>query len=114
RAARSTGIGGRVSAREVFAAADRGDERAARVVADEALLVARAICAVVTVVDPELVVLGGGVGRAEGLLDRVERELRRISPVLPELRVSALGADAVVDGCLSAGLERTWERVTAA
>ena len=31
---------------------------------------------------------------------------------LPELRVSALGADAVVDGCLAAGIDRAWELVT--
>jgi predicted NBD/HSP70 family sugar kinase len=113
RAARGTGMRGAVSARRVFAAADRGDERAARVVADEALLVAKAICAVVTVVDPELIVLGGGVGRAAGLFHLVEREVRQLAPILPELRVSALGADAVVDGCLSAGAERIWEQVTA-
>jgi predicted NBD/HSP70 family sugar kinase len=114
RAARGAGLRGSVSARHVFAAAARGDQRAAAVGADEAVLVARAVCAVVTVVDPELVVLGGGVGQAAGFVDAVERELRRLAPVLPELRVSALGVDAVVDGCLAAGIERTWELVTAA
>jgi len=113
RAARRAGMGGRVSARGVFAAAERSDERAARVVADEALLVARAVCAVVTVADPELVVVGGGVGRAAGFLDAVAREVRRLAPVLPELRVSALGTDAVVDGCLAAGLDRAWQIATA-
>jgi hypothetical protein len=43
----------------------------------------------------------------------VARELRPITPVLPQLRVSALGADAVVDGCLTAGMDRVWEMVTA-
>jgi hypothetical protein len=33
--------------------------------------------------------------------------------VLPELRVSALGTDAVVDGCLAAGLDQAWQIVTA-
>ena len=83
-----------------------------RVVADEALLIARAVCAVITVVDPELVVLGGGVGQAAGFLEAVAQHLRRLAPVLPELRVSALGADAVVDGCLAAGIERAWQIVT--
>jgi hypothetical protein len=27
------------------------------------------------------------------------------------VRVSALGDDAVVDGCLAAGIEQLWERV---
>ncbi len=52
RAARRAGLRGPVSARRVFAAAAAGDARAAAVVADEARLVAKAICAVVTVVDP--------------------------------------------------------------
>ncbi len=72
---------------------------------------AKAVCAVVAVADPELVVIGGGIGPAEGFLDAVARDVRRISPVLPELRVSALGAYAVVDGCLAAGVERAWEIV---
>src|SRR5579859_4505977 len=114
RAARRTGMRGPVSARHVFAAAGKGDARAAKVVADEALLVAKAICAVVTVADPDLVILGGGVGQAEGFLDAVREHLRRLAPVQPELRVSALGPDAVVDGCLAAGLDRAWELVTAA
>jgi predicted NBD/HSP70 family sugar kinase len=83
------------------------------VVAAEAMLVAKAICAVVAVLDPELVVLGGGIGQAPGFADAVTAELAAIAPVTPEIRVSALGADAVVDGCLAAGLDRAWEILTA-
>ncbi len=114
RAARRAGMRGPVSARAVFTAADRGDERARQVVAAEALLVAKAITAVVAVADPELIVLGGGVGQAEGFLAAVATELRQLAPVLPELRVSALGTAAVVDGCLAAGVDRAWQIVTAA
>jgi predicted NBD/HSP70 family sugar kinase len=114
RAARRAGIRRPVSARSVFAAAADGDARAAHVVADEAILVAKAICSVVAVADPELVVLGGGIGQAAGFCAAVRRELRELAPVQPELRVSALGVDAVVDGCLAAGSERAWELVTTA
>src|SRR5262249_17711536 len=113
RAARRSGMRGPVSARRVFDVAERGDGRAARVIADEALLVAKAICAVITVADPELIVLGGGIGQATGFLDMVATEVRRLAPVQPELRVSALGPDVVVDGCLVAGLDRAWDLVTA-
>jgi predicted NBD/HSP70 family sugar kinase len=113
RAARSAGMRGAVSARRVFAAAARGDGRAAAVVAAEAGLVARAICAIVAVVDPELVVLGGGIGQAPGFAAAVQAELATLAPVRPNVLVSALGADAVVDGCLAAGTERAWEHVTA-
>jgi predicted NBD/HSP70 family sugar kinase len=112
RAARRAGMRGSVSARRVFAAAAAGDERAAAVVADEAELVARAICAIVTVVDPELVVLGGGIGQAPGFAVSVAGHLRSLSPVMPEVHVSALGTEAVVDGCLVAGVELAWQRLT--
>jgi predicted NBD/HSP70 family sugar kinase len=111
RAARRAGMRGPVSALRVFEAAARGDERATAVVAAEARLVAKAISAVVTVVDPELVVLGGGIGQAPGFAAAVTAELRSLSPVLPEVRVSALGTDVVVDGCLAAGAELAWTRL---
>jgi predicted NBD/HSP70 family sugar kinase len=104
---------GTVTARRVFASAAAGNERAAEVVAVEATLVARGVCAVVTVVDPPLVVLGGGIGQAPGFVVAVARELRTMAPVVPQLRVSALGEDAVVDGCLAAGIDRAWELVGA-
>jgi len=111
RAARRAGMRGPVSARSVFAAAARGDGRAAGIVAGEARLVAKAVSAVVTVVDPELVVLGGGIGEAPGFAAAVTAELRGLAPVLPEVRVSALGTDAVVDGCLASGTELAWARL---
>jgi predicted NBD/HSP70 family sugar kinase len=113
RAARRAGLRGQVSARRVFEAAAAGDERAAAVVAAEAELVARLLCCVVTIVDPELIVLGGGVGQAPGFAAAVTRELERIAPVMPEVRVSALGSEAVVHGVLAAGAELAWARLTA-
>jgi len=114
RAARRRGMRGPVSARRVFEAAADGDERARAVVAEEARLVAQTICAVITVVDPDLVVLGGGIGRAPGFAEAVSAELEPIAPVMPAIRVSALGTDAVVDGCLAAGTELAWARVMTA
>jgi predicted NBD/HSP70 family sugar kinase len=113
-AARRAGMARAGSAREVFEAAAAGDERAARVVAAEAALIARAACSIIAVVDPELVVLGGGIGKAAGLLDAVRVELSRLSPVQVDLRVSALGDESVVDGCLASGLDRAWELFTTA
>lgn len=109
RAARRAGLRRADTARAVFAAATAGDPRATAVVADEADLIARGIATIIAVVDPHLVVLGGGIGQAEGLLQLVERALPRFAPVVPQLRVSALGRDAVVDGCLAAGLDRAWD-----
>jgi predicted NBD/HSP70 family sugar kinase len=108
RAARRAGVRGGSTAEKVFAAAARGDAVAAAVVAEEALLVAKAICSVIAVVDPDLIVLGGGIGQAPGFLEAVVRELRPLAPVMPDVRVTQLGAETVVAGCISAGLDRAW------
>lgn len=110
RAARRTGARFR-SARSVFAAAATGDSRAREVVAAEATVVAQALAAIVAVVDPELIVLGGGIGRAPGFAEAVSTHLAQLSPILPEVRPSALGEDAVVDGCLAVGGDQLWERI---
>jgi predicted NBD/HSP70 family sugar kinase len=114
RSARRAGMRGPVSARRVFMAAAKGDKRAAAVVADEARLLARVLCTVVTIVDPELIVLGGGIGQAPGFADAVIGELRSLAPVVPEVRVSALGTEAVVDGGLAAAAELAWAQLTVA
>ena len=114
RAARRSGLTGLASARDVFAAAAAGDERAAAVVTGEARLVAAAICCVISVVDPSLIVLGGGIGQAPGFAEAVTVELAAIAPVLPEVRVSALGTDVVVDGCLAEAAAMAWTQLIAA
>jgi len=114
RAARKAGMRGPVSARSVFAAAARGDERAVAVVAEEARLVASAVCCVITVVDPGLIVLGGGIGQAPGFASAVANALSGMTPVLPEVKVSALGTDVVVDGCLAEGASLAWNQLTSA
>lgn len=98
----------------MFEAAVNGDERAAGVVAAEARLVASAICCVITVVDPGLVILGGGIGQAPGFAEAVTEALASIAPVLPEVRVSALGTEVVVDGCLAEATSLAWTDLVAA
>ena len=90
-------------------AATRGRSRSSP---REAVLIARAICSIVAVTDPDLVVLGGGIGKAAGLVDAVCAELTRLAPVPTEVRVSALGSESVVDGCLASGLDQAWTSLT--
>ena len=73
------------------------------------MLVAKAVCTVITVVDPDLVVLGGGIGQAPGFLEAVTKQLRQLAPVMPEVKASVLGTETVVAGCLAAGLDRAWQ-----
>jgi predicted NBD/HSP70 family sugar kinase len=110
KAARQAGTRLR-SARSVFAAAAEGDRRARQVVEREAAVVAHALTSIVAVVDPELIVLGGGIGRAPGFAEEVEAALAELAPVVPRVRPTALGDDAVVEGCLAVGGGRLWDRV---
>ena len=113
RAARRTGLTGLATAQDVFQAAAAGDKRAAAVVAGEARLIAAAICCVISVVDPSLIVLGGGIGQAPGFAEAVTAALAEIAPVLPEVKVSAHGTDVVVDGCLAEATAMAWTRLIA-
>jgi predicted NBD/HSP70 family sugar kinase len=113
RAARRAGLTGLATPQAVFEAAAAGDERAAAVMAGEARLVAAAICCVIAVVDPSLIVLGGGIGQAPGFAEAVTRALEEIAPVLPDVKVSALGTDVVVDGCLAEATAMAWTQLIA-
>ncbi|MDA8310592.1 MAG: ROK family transcriptional regulator [Actinomycetota bacterium] len=111
RAARRAGVPGAGSSRSVFAAAQAGDAAARAVVDAEVQLVAKAAASVVAVIDPELLVLGGGVGRAPGFAAAVAGALEEMLPFAPEVLTSALGDDAVTDGCLAMGNELAWRRL---
>ncbi|MGW5262886.1 ROK family protein [Microbispora sp. NPDC004025] len=95
------------TAKEVFDAARRGDAAACAVVAAEADHVARALAGVIAVLDPELVVLGGGIGAQAGDLlagPVAERLETLVALTPPRIEVSTLGADAVILGALAVGL----------
>lgn len=112
RTARETGMAGAITAEHVFAAARRGDPLAARVVETEARRLALAIASISAVLDPELVVLGGGVARSGDLLvEPIERELHAISPFGPRVLVSALGKDAVLYGAIAQALDEAREQL---
>lgn len=104
--ARAHGVRGATEAKDVFDRARDGDKAAARVVAGVAERVALAIAAIAPVVDPELVILGGAVGRqGDLLLESVERELAALSPFRPRIDVSALGEDAELHGAIALALQ---------
>ena len=101
------------SAKNVFAAARRGDPAAADVVDLIAARIALAIAAVVPVLDPALVILGGGIAGNGGdlLCGPIERELHRLSPFRPRLAVSALGDEVVLHGAVATALAAAQETV---
>ena len=89
-------------AKSVFDAARRGDAAAIGVIAGVAERIALAVAVVAAIVDPELVILGGGIGRqGDLLLERVEREMAALSPFRPRIEASFLGDDAEIRGAIA-------------
>ncbi|MFE0462518.1 ROK family protein [Kitasatospora sp. NPDC058965] len=119
RAARAEGMTGALNAKRVFAAARAGDPRAAAAVLREAEQLAYPVAVLAAVLDPDLVVLGGGLGHgADLLLGPLEEALHRLTPLRPRLAASALGDEAVLRGALAIALgiarPEVFERRTAA
>ncbi|WP_328608809.1 ROK family protein [Amycolatopsis sp. NBC_00345] len=87
-------------AREVL---DADDDVAREIVEEAVTALAAGLRLLVTLVAPEVVVLGGGLFEAGGLLERVDRRLAEslIFQRRPVLRRAELGDEA---GCLGAGL----------
>lgn len=118
-AARSHGMAGPLTAKDVFDAARAGNPAAVKAVELEGERLAHTVAAVAAVLDPDLVVLGGGVGHSADLLLRTVREtLRTLTPLRPKVAPSSLGEDAVLLGAVATALgtarDVTFERRTQA
>jgi predicted NBD/HSP70 family sugar kinase len=112
--ARRRGMPPPLTAKKVFEEARRGDRKARRVVAGEARRIALAIVAIASVVDPELVILGGGIGsNGDLLLDLVGQELRELSPFRPRVEVSTLQQEATLYGSVSMALQAARDQLFA-
>ena len=92
--------------RGVFERLDAGDPAALRTVEEVARLLAQAVMAVAAVLDPGLVVLGGGIGSRPDLAGKVVQLLSGWSGPQPQVEASVLGSRAVLEGALGLGLER--------
>lgn len=89
---------------EVFNAATAGDDVARHIVEEEANLIASAILAVCTVVDPELVIMTGGIGADPEFISQVRMAMKGISPHEVPIERSQLGERSGVVGAVAAGL----------
>jgi predicted NBD/HSP70 family sugar kinase len=115
RAARRAGIGIReLTPARVFERARTGDARATAVVQELGARIGLAIAAIVPVLDPELVILGGGIGgNIDQLMPAIQRELKTLSPFSPRIEASALGEDAELAGAVAMALDVAQERLFA-
>jgi glucokinase len=103
---------GSLTAREVFEAARRGDALALQVVDETAGILGLGAANVVSLVNPEIVILGGSVGRQTDLLLPRIREvvLRWAQPASArsvQIVPAGLGGDAGLYGAAYAVLERS-------
>jgi predicted NBD/HSP70 family sugar kinase len=106
RTAKRLGMKGATSAKRVFSAARAGDELALAAVEAEADRLALVVGTVAAIVDPEFVLLGGGIGSNIDLLrPPLERRLAELTPLAPPIAEGELGQDAIVLGAVASALD---------
>jgi predicted NBD/HSP70 family sugar kinase len=99
-----------LTAEQVFTAARAGERGASRAVAHQADRIALAVAAVSAVLDPELVILGGGVGaNGDLLMEPVQRRVTEISPFRPRIEATTLREEATLYGSVFMALQAAQE-----
>ena len=102
---RAEGDGDADSAAEVFELATAGDAVARGVVDHVASLLGAAIATVCAILDPELVVLGGGIGASPLLLRPVRGAAAALVPITARIETSLLGDRAALQGAIAVALQ---------
>lgn len=99
----------------VFEAAAAGDATAAAVVDDVSRVFAAALAPVVLALNPDSLVIGGGIARAGDLLTRcIQRHLDELTLHAPTVELSTLAQDAVVTGALQVAHDDLWRELLSA
>jgi predicted NBD/HSP70 family sugar kinase len=93
---------------ELFHRAEQGDRAARRLVADEGRRIGLAVVAVCSVVDPELVVLGGGIGRNQLLLESVSQTCAELLPAPSPVVTSTLADRGSLIGAVLSAVDDAW------
>ena len=90
-----------LTAEDVFAAARVGEGWAQKILAETVDYLAQAIASISMILDPDVILLGGGVSRsADLLIDPILARLRGVIPLVPRLEASRLGYRAAVMGSI--------------
>ena len=95
---------GVTSAQEVFELAASGNVDAGAVVGHVAARLGAAIATVCAILDPELVVLGGGIGASPQLLRPVRGAAAALVPLTARIETSLLGERAALRGAIAVAL----------
>ncbi|MFD1936560.1 MULTISPECIES: ROK family protein [Nonomuraea] len=94
------------AAERVFVAVRRGDHKAGAIVRDFARDLARGVGAAILTMDPELVVLGGGMsGAGDLLVGPLREELAELCLFPVRVEASTLGSESVALGAVRLALD---------
>jgi len=91
--------------------ADAGDDRAAEAVAELAATIAGAVAATCTIVDPDVVLLGGPLGTHPGLLELIRASVARTALAPVRIQSGVLTDAAPLRGALLSALDTARARV---
>jgi glucokinase-like ROK family protein len=101
-----------LSAENIFQNCREGEAWAKKLVDETIDYLSMAIAAIGITVDPEIIVIGGGVSNsADLLIPGIHVRLDGVIPVRPNLVVTDLGSRAAVMGAISLVLDMTTERI---
>jgi predicted NBD/HSP70 family sugar kinase len=99
------------SVHEVFELAESGSAAAGSVVEHVASRLGTAIATVCAILDPELVVLGGGIGASPLLLRPVRGSAAALVPITARIETSLLGERAALQGAIAVALHTARTRL---
>jgi glucokinase len=93
---------------EVFDAARKKEEWAVQIVAETVDYLSLVIANTATLINPELIVLGGGVSNsADLLLEPIQKRIEGVIQHVPRIEVSTLGSQATVMGAITLTVHTT-------
>jgi glucokinase len=96
-----------VSAEDVFAAARERESDAIRLISRACDYLAQAAVALSIIIDPEVLILGGGIAANEpALVERIRGVVRTTLPYPPEVVLAGLGKDSPLIGSLALAAEK--------
>jgi glucokinase len=115
RASTLTPRTGEMTARDVFNAAEMGDELAGKIVEDTAYYLAVGAMNLMHILDPDMVVFGGGmIAAGPAFLDRIRHHVRQLAFPVPAERTricyAELGNDAGFIGAAACGRQLVRKR----
>ena len=98
---------------EIVKAYTTGDPTARHMLEEEARILAIGVAAVVAVLDPAIVILGGRAGAHPALAELVYQFAVQLVPWMPPVRASSLGDRATFYGAVAIGLQAARENILA-